>query len=437
MLFNMSTSGPHSTELAPFKPAEVEALIVRALESVREEVRDSPYIEEAIRVLPVRGYRSAIGCFWNAVVDDLRNKIIHRSLSLFNKVMKDQVGRQIKTYEDFQNHVKDEHLLDGAYEIGVIGWEAHKILKHAKDTRNIFDGHPRSSEPSLVKVLSMMDDCRKYVLNVEYPPQIIDLDEYVATLDTETFDRNDVAIETAVGSLPEIYTKELAHRLFTAYTDAGATTVLRGNIEYVVPILWPLLPRPLKLEVARRVDQVIAKGNTITTTQSFRFLQLAKSIGQLSLSARRYHIGPLVKTLKESLDDWSTENSCVRALKPYAAQVPPDLLLDYVRALTQTYVGNTGRSPHYARTDFYANGAALDIPEMFEFFDDRAAEAFIRCIRKNETLKRRIQNPTKLDRLRSLGNIVDGRVSKNFAEKAVLKALVTPDKEKDFFKLIA
>jgi hypothetical protein len=202
--------------------------------------------------------------------------------------MKDQVGRQIKTYEDFQNHVKDEQLLDGAYEIGVIGWEAHKILKHARDTRHIFDDHPRSSEPSLVKVLSMMDDCRKYVLDVEYPPQIIDLDEYVATLDTTTFDRNNVAIESAVGNLPEIYTKELAHRLFSAYTDAGATTVLRGNIEYVVPILWPLLPRALKLEVARRVDQVIAMGNASATTQSFRFVQLAKSIGQLSLNVRRY-----------------------------------------------------------------------------------------------------------------------------------------------------
>jgi hypothetical protein len=44
-------------------------------------------------------------------------------------------------------------------------------------------------------------------------------------------------------------------------------------------------------------------------------------------------------------------------------------------------------------------------------------------------LKRRIQNPTKLGRLRSLGNIVDGRVSSNFSGKAVLKALVTPDKE--------
>lgn len=47
-----------------------------------------PYIEETLKILTVGGYRSAIGSFWNAVVDDLRNKILFRSISMFNKEMK-------------------------------------------------------------------------------------------------------------------------------------------------------------------------------------------------------------------------------------------------------------------------------------------------------------------------------------------------------------
>ena len=89
------------------------------IENVREDIRDNPYIEETIRVLSVKGYRSAIGCFWNAVVDDLRNKILYRSINLFNKEMKPR--KEIKTYEDFQDNVNDEMLLDGAYKIGIIG----------------------------------------------------------------------------------------------------------------------------------------------------------------------------------------------------------------------------------------------------------------------------------------------------------------------------
>jgi hypothetical protein len=75
----------YSDELARIQPEEIRPLFEKALSSVREEVVDNPYIVEAIRVLQVGGYRSAIGSFWNAVVDDLRNKIIHRSLELFNK----------------------------------------------------------------------------------------------------------------------------------------------------------------------------------------------------------------------------------------------------------------------------------------------------------------------------------------------------------------
>jgi hypothetical protein len=60
----------------------------KVLDEVRDDITDNPYLEEAFRVLPVGGCRSAIGSVWNAVVDDLRNKIIHHSVELFNKVVK-------------------------------------------------------------------------------------------------------------------------------------------------------------------------------------------------------------------------------------------------------------------------------------------------------------------------------------------------------------
>jgi len=44
---------------------------------------------------------------------------------LFNKVV--TLPRKVETYEDFQNHVNDDQLIDGAYKIGVIGWEASKV----------------------------------------------------------------------------------------------------------------------------------------------------------------------------------------------------------------------------------------------------------------------------------------------------------------------
>jgi len=269
---NELASPNYAAELAKIQPSEIRPLFEKVLSSVRDEVADNPYIIEALRVLPVGGFRSAIGSFWNAVVDDLRNKIIHRSLDLFNKATK--ITPAIKTYEDFQNHVSDDQLIEGAYEIGVIGWEASKVLKHAKETRHIFDGHPKSSEPSVLKVLVMMEDCIKYVLNEPYPVQIIDIDEYISTMDSQAFDRNEIAAANALTEIPEIYKNKLTNRLFTAYVDPRASSFLRSNTEFVTPILWCVLPKAIKLQIVRRVDQEIPKGDAIRTKHAFDFVTL-------------------------------------------------------------------------------------------------------------------------------------------------------------------
>jgi hypothetical protein len=230
--------------LVPVTHDALAALFERAIDNVRDDMIENPYIIEALRVLPVRGYRSAIGNVWNAVVDDLRNKIIHRSVSLFNKAVP-HLRREVKRYDDFQDYVNDDDLIEGAYEIGVIDWEAAKVLKHAKETRHVFSGHPRSSEPSVVKVLAMLDDCVRYVLAAPYPPEVVDIDDYLSTMATADFDRSEVAIVNAITDLPEVYKKELIHRLYNAYIHEIAPTDLRSNIELVAPILWKSLDKEL------------------------------------------------------------------------------------------------------------------------------------------------------------------------------------------------
>ena len=415
--------------------AEALQLVERSLTSVRDDIQDSPYIQEALRVLPAGGYRSAIGSFWNAVVDDLRNKVMARSLSLFNKTVTQK--REIRTYEDFQNWVNDDDLIEGAYKIGVIGWEASKILKHAKETRHIFDGHPRSSEPSILKVLAMMDDCIKYVLNVPYPATIIDIDEYMSILGDSNFDRSPVAVENAISELPEIYKEELVNRLFTAYVHVNAPSTLRSNIEFVVPILWKVLPKNVKVQLVRRVDQEIPKGNVQSTAQAFALVRLVAGSSYLSAVARKYIIQPLVEQLKNSLDKWKLEDEAAAALAPYATVIPDDLLDDYVTGLVLTYVGTMGQSAYYARKDFYADGAANLIPSMFESFDDRAAEAFIRCVKTSHTLHARIVHAPKLRRLRALANIVSERASKSVSGRDLLELLVDEEHEDRFTRFIA
>lgn len=423
---------PPVKALVPVTHDKMATLIECALDNVRDEMIENPYIIESLRVLPVRGYRSAIGNVWNAVVDDLRNKIIHRSLTLFNKAV--QLRRDVKCYEDFQNFVTDDDLIDGAREIGVIGWEASKILKHAKETRHIFDGHPRSSEPSAIKVLAMLDDCVRYVLAVPYPPEVVDIDDYLATMQTSDFDRSEVAITNAITDLPDVYKKVLIHRLFDAYIHENAPTDLRSNIELVAPILWKSVDKDLKLQVVRRVDKEMAKGNAARTKEAFQFVRLVRASVYLTPTAKSYLLKPLVEKLANSLDRWADENAAIDALAPYATVIPGDLIAEYVSAITRTYVGYTGSSCRWSRRDFYADLASLRIPKMIEKFDDKAAAAFVEVIRTDKKLRERIQNETKLNRLRTLAEIVLHRISAAFPDKKLLESLVDPERKAEFWR---
>ena len=149
----------------------------------------------------------------------------------------------------------------------------------------------------------------------------------------------------------------------------------------------------------------------------------------LSHNARKYKIVPLVEELKENLDNWDIENKFVRELKQFASVIVEESIDDYVWALTHTYVGYIGGSARFSRTDFYANGAAAHIPEMFQAFNDRMATAFISAIKDSKRLKQKIKSPSKLKRLRSLAVIIDEKVSESFEYHDILSKLVDESRE--------
>ena len=206
--------------------------------------------------------------------------------------------------------------------------------------------------------------------------------------------------------------------------------------DLTVSILWNVLPKQVKVQIVRRVDQEITKGNVAITELAFNFIRLVDGSKYLSVTARKYKLAPLIEKLKNNIDEWPIENSCVAELEPYAPYIPEEFIDDYVWDITHTYVGKMGSSMRFARTDFYADEAAIKIPRMFENFDDNAAYAFISCIKKSELLRHRIKNPAKLRRLRALGNIVMEKISAKFKERDFLVKLVDETKEADLFKLL-
>lgn len=426
------------TELAVILPKagdllspEEAYLVSKEIVNVREEVRDCPYLEEALRVLTVKGYRSAIGSYWNAVIDDIRQKIIHRSLDLFNKEINPR--RKIEKYEDFQDHVTDYDLIEGAYKIGVLSWEARKMMNQARETRNLFDGHPKSSDPGLLKVLNLISDCNKYILSEEYPASIIDISAYLTLMDSADFARNHIAVDQAFVDLPAVYKSELSNRFYSTYISESISSDLRGNIEFCAPILWGALMKEDKKQIGKRFDKEVVEGDAKKIQRALTYIQLVGGMMYVSGASRKIIVEPLVRSVSVALDDWEEESALVKQLQPFARFMPSDLLPKFVEAITRTYVGYKGSSYNYARKNFYSNGAAPYIKEMFESFDSEATECFVEVVKTDLILRRRISERGQLDRLRVLGNILlESEIASSDATK-FLEKLCDEEKTEEFF----
>lgn len=422
--------GTTTTEI--ILPAEKVEYLQRELTNVREELIGNKYIEEARLVLKAGGLRSAIGCYWNAVSDDLRRKIMHRSLDLFNKEM----NKSAKTYEDFQNNITDYDLIDGAYKIGVLSWEAKKVIHQARETRNIFDGHPDSSDPNLFKVLNMIADCNKYVLSQEFPIPIINVNDYIAKMDTDTYDKHELAVEQAFIDLPEVYKKEMCNKLFTYYIGDTISTRFRSNIEFSFPILWKVTPKEIRQQIGQSFDKIYLEGDAMKNDKGVNLFSLIDGLRYLSTTTRKLIYEPQIQHLEDNLDNWEEEAVSVKKLDKFGSVVPDEYIERLVAALTLTYTGYKGSSHKSNRTSFYSDAAAPKISRMFEKFDNKSAEAFVKTIKTNSKLKSRINNVAQLNRLRTLGDILLNKPEITGDSKIFLELLVDENRTKDFYSEI-
>jgi len=397
----------------------------RELTNVREEFIDNKYLIEARKVLAAGGLRSTIGSYWNAVVDDLRRKIIHRSLDLFNKEM--NTKREIKSYEDFQNYTTELELVEGAYKTGVIGWEDYKLLNQARETRNIFYGHPDSSDPTLFKVFNMIADCNKYVLSQPYPLPIINTNEYILNMDTASFSKNELAVEQALSDLPLIYKQELINKYYSLYQQDNSSTVLKGNIEFCLPILWKVLPKEERQNIGKRVDKDFLKGNQDIADAAISFMTIVEGMRYISSATRRIIYEPFVRELEDNLDNWFAEGRAVTKIKELGNVISDEMQPRLISALTLSYIGYSG---------YYSFDASPKILDIFKKFDMKSAELFVETVKNNDKLKTRITNTKTLIRLRNLANTILSNVQVKEYTQEFLELIVDNTKTSLLFKQI-
>ncbi len=394
---------------------KVDSNVVKIFESLNKEIRSdyqrNDYIEEAQAVFNIGAMRSAITQFWNAVIHDMREKMIYRSLDLFKKEM--SISKSISDYEGVQQHVTDYDLIEGSYKIGILDRESRMMLHQAREVRNLFGAHPYSNRPDPVKTVNMMMDCVRYVLAQPMPSKIINVDEYLKNMQDSSFDRNVTIIVNNFADLPTVYKHEFVHKIHKAYIHKDTPLTYIQNIEFVLPLISGLCDKEVKRSIASRTSVHALSGEMLVKERSIKFSEEFDSLKYLTHSVKLSVIEPLVDKLIDNLDNFSVENNVVNELEKFSDNIPLEIGKKYVEALTNTYVGRVGFSLQFSRTDFYANGASIIIPSMFEKLSSDFIDFFVSHISDSTILKDRIKANVKLKRLAKLCEVVISNASKD------------------------
>ncbi|MBE9592026.1 MAG: hypothetical protein IMF19_00960, partial [Proteobacteria bacterium] len=182
------------------------------------------------------------------------------------------------------------------------------------------------------------------------------------------------------------------------------------------------------------LDQDIVSGNWQKTEKGIELLSLVNGLKYVSSSSRRAIFDPAIQNLEQKLNEWAEEGKYVHYLERLGTNIPDELIPRYVAALTLTFVGFEGRTYRSPRTHFYSNTAAPVIKLLFEKFDDKAAEEFVNTIKTNLMLKRKIEYPGQLTRLRILANILLERPKLRSDVREFLELLLDEKRTGEFLR---
>ena len=161
-------------------------------------------------------------------------------------------------------------------------------------------------------------------------------------------------------------------------------------------------------------DKIYLEGDAMKNDKGVNLFSLIDGLRYLSTTTRKLIYEPQIQHLEDNLDNWEEEAVSVKKLDKFGSVVPDEYIERLVAALTLTYTGYKGSSHKSNRTSFYSDAAAPKISRMFEKFDNKSAEAFVKTIKTNLKLKSRINNVAQLNRLRTLGDILLNKPENNW-----------------------
>lgn len=364
---------PERGRLLANVPAAIEKLDPDRLPSAM-------YLSKFIAASGTGLFDAALNYLWDAVVSNLRERIVRFDLDYFYDVaIKDTDERgKFRTPEDLQN-LGDWDLIKGCREVGLITDIGYKHLDYVRDMRNwVSAAHPNQADITGLNLASWLETCIVHVLSAPLDSPHFELKRLLTNIKKEKLSKSDAEpIRLTISRLPQDMVHSLLQALFGIYVDPDTSVGVRQNVDFIASAVWERSDEGPRRDLGVRYAKLTVNADVARKGFARGFLEKVGGLSYLTEDMLAVEFSEATDNLRRAhyaYYNFYNEEPLARALLrlvPKTGAVPKAVVQEYVRTLVICRLGNSYGISRFA-LPFYE--------KMIGMFRDQESREFVRSL---------------------------------------------------------
>lgn len=288
-------------------------------------------------------FDSAINYAWNAVIVELRNRVLTFGVSVIPQITGDRDFDETKL-----KNLKSSELLQLCLNLSLMSENEYFMLNQCRDLRNNFSSsHPSMGQLDEYEVLTYLNRVVQIALQPEQNPEAVDIQEFIRKVKGSRFtdDQRRQWLERTERTY-EAQRETLIGMLHGMYCDPNLQEHVRLNAIDICKELIDRFSTPSLLSnLINRHAEYQAKGDTSRLAGSRQFFERLEILQVLPDSERHAMVSNACKTLlsvHQAFDNFYNEPPFAERLQDLTSvqQVPESAKQEYVETVITCSVGN-------------------------------------------------------------------------------------------------
>jgi len=373
-------------------PINERRKVIYALESTLEilPLEDrikATYLSKFTVSIAVGLFDGALTFLWDETIKALGRLIISFDLQYFFNVAESLSPKykNLHSPEDLEA-ISAYDLLEISRRIGLLTDLGFEQLKLANYLRNhASSAHPNENEISGIKMLSLLEDCLRYVITATPNLSVIQIKQLLDNIRKNIIPDEDFpVIGDHISNQPQERIDDFLLSIFGLYCDPRQDQHVKVNIEKLIPYVWNCALEDTKYQIGSKFGLYRKNGDIPRRNATQKVLELVSGLtykDEDSLAAELTEKLQILRTVHFEYNNFYNEYVHAKSIKDSIPRtgVPKSVRKMFVKIICICYCGN-GKG--------YKNGvdesAVLYYKEFIDNFTLDEIKEYVRLFKDNE-----------------------------------------------------